>query len=449
MAASRDRLTRLLAASLRRQVKPGSRLIVGYSGGIDSSVLLNLLADLRQSAGFTLAAVHVHHGLSPDADAWALHCAEICRRLAVPLETRRVEVHPSGEGLEAAARAARYRVYAQLDTDYLLLAHHRDDQAETVMLQLLRGSGLKGLAAMPEVRLLTDQLKLLRPLLAATRSQIETCAAELGLVWIDDASNADPGLARNALRHGVFPGLIEHFPDALKSLAQAASQFAEAAALIDTLAELDGRNAISDSGLDMDALHALPEPRARNLLRRFLERSGAELQQQHIREALRQLLAARPDAQLRIVFDAGFGKVILRRHRRWAVLTHEQPVPERKAAGVVTWHGEACLKLGEAGYLQFQATTGAGLRLVPGEVSIRFRQGGERMRTQPGRPRRTLKNLLREAAIPPWQREMLPLVYVGTELAWAAGIGADHDFLVKADATGWLISWQELPRTAG
>ncbi len=439
-------LAQRIAASLKRHVQPGNRLTVGYSGGLDSSLLLHLLAEMREAVGFRLAAVHVHHGLSPQADAWALHCVETCRQLAVPLAIHRVEVKPAGEGLEAAARKARYRVYAQLDTDAVVLAHHQDDQAETLLLQLLRGAGLKGLAAMPESRQLDDML-LLRPLLAAQRSQIEVCAAQLGLTWINDASNADQRLARNALRHGVLPGLIERFPMARNTLANAAQQFAEAAALLDALADLDARAAGSADGLSLASLRALPEPRARNLLRRFLEQAGAEIRQGRLHEALRQLLEARRDAQVRIVFGAASGEVVLRRHRELAMLVHVAATSEGKSALNVTWQGEASINLGAAGVLCFHAAAGKGLRLVPGQVSIRTRQGGERLRTGPGRPRRTLKNLLCEAQIPVWRRENLPLVYVGEDLVWAAGIGADSDFLVKAEASGWLISWQEPPHT--
>ena len=433
---AKDPLAAQVAACLKRHIQPGARLCVGYSGGLDSSVLLHLLAGLRQSTGFTLSAVHIHHGLSSQADLWAQHCALVCHALDVPLQTHHVEVLLAGEGLEAAARAARYRVFEQNDTDFLVLAHHQDDQAETVVLQLLRGAGLKGLAAMPEVRPLAGELQLLRPLLAATRAEIAAWATRHALSWIEDESNTDVRLARNALRRDVLPRLTDHFPEATRVLAQAAARFAEAASLLDALADLDGREAISADGLALTVLSALPEPRARNLLRRFLAQSGVEIHQDSLHEALRQLLTARPDAQVLV----RFGACSLRRYRHWAVLERVQPAPESKP--VLSWHGETCLELGEAGCLFFQATTGEGVHLTPGHVSIRFRAGGERLRPGAGRPRRTLKNLLRETGIPTWQRESLPLVYADETLVWAARIGADSDFLVKPGEPGWLISWQ-------
>jgi tRNA(Ile)-lysidine synthase len=414
-------------------------LTVGYSGGLDSSVLLHLLAGLRASAGFSLTAVHIHHGLSPQADAWSRHCAQVCHALEVPLAIHRVTVQPAGEGLEAASRAARYRVFSRLDTDILVLAHHRDDQAETVLLQLLRGAGLKGLAAMPEARPLAGTV-LLRPLLAATRAEIAAWAVARGIGWVEDESNTDVRLARNALRQQVMPGLVACFPDAAKALAQAAGQFAEAAALLDALAELDGRAAITAEGLALAALRELAEPRARNLLRLFLAQAGVEIHQETLREALRQLLTARQDAQVRV----DFGVYALRRHRQSVVLERIRHAQD----SVVPWQGESQLDLGDAGCLFFQSITGEGVRLKPGNVSIRRRSGGERLRPGAGRPRRTLKNLLREAGVPAWRRDSLPLVYVDEALVWAANIGADSDFLVKPGEPGWLISWRAGPNTA-
>ncbi len=439
---------RQLVVCLKRHIKTDtggvsatSRLCVGYSGGLDSSLLLHLLAEARQTLGFSLTAVHVHHGLSNQADAWARHCTQVCSALDVPLAIHQVTVQLAGEGLEAAARAARYRVFCQLDADFLVLAHHRDDQAETVLLQLLRGASLKGLAAMPEVRPLTEKLKLLRPLLSMTRTEIAAGAAEFGLAWVDDASNADLRLARNALRQDVLPRLNRHFPHAPKALAQAAVQFTEAALLLDALADQDGHTAISQNGLAVAALQALPESRARNLLRRFLERAGAEMHPEAVREALRQLCGARPDAQVRVEF----GQYSLRRFRGWAVVEAALPEISQDATSIRIWQGEKRLDLGAAGCLQFQSAQGEGVRLAPGVVSIRKRLGGERIKPGLGRPRRTLKNLLREAGIPAWQRGAMPLIYLDDVLVWSAGVGADSDFLAKPEEAGWIISWQAKP----
>jgi len=442
MAAAQDVLNAQVVACLKRHIQTGSRLTVGYSGGLDSTVLLHVLAGLRLNVDviprFSLSAVHVHHGLSPQADLWARHCAQTCQALGVPLVMRRVDVQPSGEGLEAAARAARYRVYAELDTDFLVLAHHRDDQAETVLLQLLRGAGMRGLAAMPEARLLTGTRVLLRPLLAVKRADISVWAEAHGVLWMEDASNTDTRLTRNALRHAVLPGLTARFPDTPSVLAQAAAQFAEAAFLLDELADLDARAATTEDGLAISALCALPEPRARNLLRRFLVRAGVDIHHAALCEALRQLLQARQDAQVRV----DIGDVSLRRYRQSAVLV---AVPKSAAMAeprTIVWRGEDCLELDGDGRLNFRAVIGAGVRLSAGTVTIRRRVGGERIRLAPERPRRTLKNLLREAGIAVWQRQTLPLVYADDALVWAAHLGADCDFLARPGEPGWIIEWR-------
>ena len=431
-----------VAACLRRHLEPGARIAVGYSGGLDSTVLLHVLARLAPDPGYRLSAVHVHHGLSPNAEAWSRHCQAVCDALGVPLQVVRVAVAPAGDGPEAAARAARYRAFAEVRADALVLAHHRDDQAETVLLQLLRGGGLKGLAAMPEARWLRPGwLRLLRPLLDSPRAELEAWARDRGLAWIEDESNRATHFARNALRHDLLPRLEVHFPGAGAVLAQAAAQFAEAADLLDDLAAADAGGTDSGDlsrGLALAPLRALPEPRARNLLRRFLERAGASLGQAALREALRQLRQARPDAQPGVEF----GAVALKRYRDrvYAVARGGSDRPPAQG-GEGVWRGEAELGLGALGCLRFQAVDGGGLRLEPGAVRIRARQGGERFRPDPRRPRRALKDWLREAALPPWRRQTVPLVYVGDRLAWVGGLGADADCLAGPGEPGWQLSW--------
>jgi len=446
---------------------PGQNLCVGYSGGLDSTVLLHLLADLRGEFAFHLSAVHVHHGLSPQADVWVIHCRQQCAGLEVPLRVERVVVKRAGHGLEAAAREARYRVFSGLAVDALALAQQRDDQAETVLLQLLRGAGMKGLASMPEERAL-GPIKLLRPLLAVPRHEIEAYAHAHGLSWVDDASNVDTDLRRNAVRHHLMPLLEELFPGAAIALAQAAAQFAESAGLLDALARQDGAAAISPEGLSVARLAELDAARARNLLRHYLELHGIPIQRERLREALSQMLEARADAQPVVDFGAATlrrfqGHVVLvrikstprppqdrfgggsagaspARRRRGASLFHINP----PAADARTWHwrGEAELDLGAAGSLCFTAAAGQGVRL-PDRATVRLRVGGEQLRPVAPGPARTLKNLLREAGIAPWLRQRLPLVYVDGRLAWAAEIGVDAAFQAGPDETGWLISWRQ------
>ncbi|MBS1198944.1 MAG: PP-loop [Proteobacteria bacterium] len=269
MAASKncpsiELLTRLDAFFAARGKIEGS-LCVGLSGGRDSVVLLHALTRLALPG--SLAALHVHHGLSPHADAWAAHCRQLCAALGVELSVARVEVKcNSGLGLEAAARQERYRVFAESDADVLLLAHHQGDQAETVLFNLLRGCGVTGAAAMPAERSL-GKLRLWRPLLDVAPTELDAYARYYALSWVEDESNADTSLTRNFLRHAVLPQIGQRFAGAQHSLAQAAGHFAEAEALLGELALIDWQNSAQGKGLLMAVVRRLSPQRLKNLLR--------------------------------------------------------------------------------------------------------------------------------------------------------------------------------------
>lgn len=308
MAASRNRLSADLPARvgafLAARLAPDERLAVGLSGGCDSVVLLHLLTCL----GFAgrLDAIHVHHGLSPNADAWGLFCADYCARLGVPLIIRHVCVATtSGQGLEAAARKARYAAFAGMSADCLLLGHHRGDQAETVLFNLLRGSGVTGAAGMPAERQF-GCLRLLRPLLDSSRQEIEAYATSAGLAWIDDESNADISLTRNYLRHEVMASLARRFPAAEASLAQAAANFGEAAGLLDELAKQDWQRVGAGEAARMSEMRMLSLPRLKNLLRYRLRCLGWQVPvATRLDEFARQLLSASPDRHPELVLPAG------------------------------------------------------------------------------------------------------------------------------------------------
>ena len=276
MAASRNSLPNSLpervAAFLAARTTPGERCCIGLSGGCDSVVLLHVLAGL--GFGDRLQAVHVHHGLSANADRWAEFCADYCRRLAVGFVLEHVAIdRNSGLGLEAAARVARYEVFAHRADDVLLLGHHRGDQAETLLFNLLRGAGVAGAAAIPAERR-QQRLRILRPLLDVSRGEIEAYARAHRLAWVDDESNCDTGLTRNFLRHEVLTVLAGRFPAAEQNLAQAAGHFAEADALLGELAGLDWQSAAEGDALRLAALRELSLPRLRNLLRYRLRQLG-------------------------------------------------------------------------------------------------------------------------------------------------------------------------------
>ena len=294
---------------LARHVGKGDQVAVALSGGLDSVVLLHALNAL----GRQVSAVHVHHGLSRNADRWAVFCREICQAWAVPFSLYRVEVERgSGDGLEAAARRARHACYRDVPADWIGLAHHRDDRAETMLFNILRGAGVQGAGAMPE-----RNGRLLRPMLDLGRSEIAAYAQSRGLRWIEDESNRDLRFSRNFLRHDVLPAIGQRFPAAGKRLARAAARFAEAASLLDDLAELDLGDHPPAFPLSLELLQQLPEPRARNILRFLLARHQIGIpSEQRLTEALRQFMTAAADRHPAVVF----GTATLRRQGRFLAL---------------------------------------------------------------------------------------------------------------------------------
>jgi tRNA(Ile)-lysidine synthase len=444
-----------VSAALRRHLSFVSesahrpRLTLGLSGGVDSVVLLHVLAGLQAELAFGLAfdlsALHVHHGLSPHADAWAEFCAVVCRGLRVPLKVVCVRVdRNSGLGLEAAAREARYRAYADADADWIVLAHHGDDQAETLLLNLLRGAGVPGAAAMPESRLLamSDGLPragLLRPLLAVSRAAIEAYAHSHGLSWIEDESNRDTVYRRNFLRADILPRLAMRFPQANASLARAAEHFAEAAELLSELAELDLGAVRLGEGLSIAGLSGLSSARAKNLLRHWLLKMGVAMPDaRHLSEIYRQLLEAGPDTAVAIRVGRKGQGLDIRRYRGSAYLVPEMPSP-----AACLWRGEPELPWA-GGRLHFAQTEGSGIRaerLGNWPVVVRLREGGEHFRPDARRPSRSLKKLLQESAIPPWRRDVLPCLGCGEELVWVAGLGVALAWQCEPGEPGWAASW--------
>jgi tRNA(Ile)-lysidine synthase len=279
-----------LTDCLLRRVRESETLTVGLSGGADSVVLLHALAGLRPAG---LSVLHVHHGLSPHADRWADFCAAYARSLGLPFATARVTVERgAADGLEAAARRARHAAFAAAPGDWIVLAHHRDDQAETVLFNLLRGSGIAGAAAMREC-----SGRLLRPLLGVGRADILGHARANRLDWIEDESNADLRHARNFLRHRILVPLLQRFPAAARNLAAAAARFAEAQDLLDALARTD-LGACADFPIPLPILQTLDEARARNVLRYLLARHRVKVPSEaRLREICRQILSAAPDRQ--------------------------------------------------------------------------------------------------------------------------------------------------------
>lgn len=463
MASSRksnlaDRVAEQLAPLLPRH----SRILTGLSGGIDSVVLLHLLHTLAPRFGWRLSALHVHHGISPNADAWAVFCAELCARYGIPLHVERVDIAPLRDehGIEAAARKLRHAAFARQDCDLVALAHHADDQAETLLLQLLRGAGVKGVAAMPSLRRVTrpapsplvgegwgegNAPAIVRPLLETSRPELETYARQHQLNWVEDESNADDSYPRNFLRHRLLPLLEQRFPAYRDTLTRSALHFAEAGELLDELAKLDmlpspacGRG-VGGEGLAVACLKSLSIPRAKNLLRYFLHSQGAPMPQAaQLDDMLRQLLGARADAAVCV----GFGGWEVRRYQDKA---YAMPgLGEFNQGLVLPWHGETDLAWPALNSrLFFTQTAGQGIslaKLQQAPVLLRLRSGGETLRPHPAAARRSLKNLLQERQIPSWQRERLPLLFCGDELVSVVGVAVAADYQAGSGESGLAVS---------
>jgi len=392
-------------ASSRKRRSGSARIAVGLSGGVDSVVLLHMLKERGLAQRFSLEAVHVNHGLSKNADAWAAFCRRLCKQLGVPLAIKKVKVVKKGEGLEAAARAARYKVFAELKTDCVALAHNLDDQAETVLMHLLRGAGLRGARGMlPRSKL--GEKTLLRPLLDVPRAAIAAYARERGLEWIEDESNADESLTRNYLRRRVGPLLEQKYPKWRQNLARAARQFSRSAA------------------------------GAQELLREFLRARGLRAPSEaKLVEMLKQLTSG--------------GSRTLIEHDGARLRVYRGRIVEDRRAGAfapIAWQGERRLALpGLGGELRFRRARGKGIVASARPLRVRLRSGGERLQPDPRRPRRTLKNLFQEAGVPPWERDRLPLLFCGDDLVWVPGLGVDARYQAAESASGVLPEWRKMP----
>lgn len=407
------------------QLRPGARVWLAYSGGGDSSALLHRLHALGMPG---LRAVHVHHGLQASADAWASHCRAFCRQLGTPLKLLRVSVagdHPAGP--EAAAREARYAALRELmrPGDCLVTAHHRDDQAETLLLRLLRGTGVAGAAAMRPVAEFAPGL-LWRPLLEIPQERLRAYALAQGMEWVEDPHNSDPRYSRSWLRTELMPGLRQRWPQAGESLARFARHAGEVAGLLEALADLDLAATQQGVALSVSGLLSLPVARRHNLLRRWLAlQAGETPPADWLSRCDRELLGARPDAGPCLPLGAHE----LRRYRDRLYLMRALSSPPGGLE--LAWRRGRVLAL--------PADCG---RLVAGRAPamplvVRWPRGGERLRAAPGVPSRSLKNLFQELGIPVWVRERTPLVWGEGRLLAVGGYWQEREFARSGPQIRW------------
>ncbi|MFC1748601.1 tRNA lysidine(34) synthetase TilS [Pseudomonadota bacterium] len=398
----------------------GASLWVGYSGGCDSHVLLHALASLRQALSIQLQAVYVNHGLSINAHAWGEHCQNVCDELNVPLRILQVDAKPkSGQSPEESARFARYHAIAELlgHGEYLCTAHHQDDQAETLILQLLRGAGPKGLASMPLQSALGDAWQI-RPLLNFSRQQLENYGEQHSLQWINDESNQDTGFDRNFLRHELMPILKKRWPSAARTLSRSASHSAEAAELLDELAKRDYEQAKGESEdrLKIGCLTELSVSRLKNLLRYWIALNGlplpSDIKLQHV------MGDVIPAAQDKMPCVKWRGAEV----RRFdGCLYAMPPMPSIDPCTVIPWNDlDSVLELPDGRKLRLVGQKAE--VLIQGGVSVRFRQGGEQIIPAGNKHHKNLKQLFQEHRVPSWERERVPLLFVGEELVVVVGV---------------------------
>jgi tRNA(Ile)-lysidine synthase len=436
-------LEQQIVAALRRLPTP-HRYLIAYSGGLDSTVLLHVLARQASALGAPLAAVHIHHGLQAPADGWLDHCLAQCAALNIPCQALRVSVaRDSGEGLEASARRARYQAIAGVmeEGDMLLTAHHQDDQAETLLLQLLRGSGVAGLAAMAPVKSFAGGWHA-RPLLDLSRVQLKHYAEAMQLHWIDDPSNFDTSLERNHLRQRVMPLLHERNPAVAATLSRSARHFAEAAELLEELAGIDTPAARGSRAgtLSVRALLLLSPARQRNLLRHWIRTAGFLLPDtRHLQRICDEVLPAAPDSMPLVQWR---GTEVRRYRDDLFVMAPLPPTPD----AAIPWDLAMPLRLPQGmGTLTAHHADGAGLaaeHLAGRYVEVRFRTGGERCRPAGRHETHALKNLLQEHGIPPWERERLPLLFVEGELAQVGNLWRCEPFAAQSGETGIVVDWR-------
>lgn len=435
---------------------PGSSIAIAYSGGLDSSVLLHLAHSCAQRHGVRLFAFHIHHGISPNADAWLAHCSEQAGQLGVNFDSRKIVLNnPDKSGVEEAARIGRYAALGELCREHriglLLTAHHQDDQAETVLLQLLRGSGVAGLSGMEVANtapdLLGDEALMMgRPLLDVSRAELESYALERRIACIHDESNVDPRYARNALRHQVMPALSGNFAGYQHRLVRTAGHMQAAQRLLDVLAEQDWQQCRDGDCLDIDRLRFLDVDRCDNVLRYWLGLRGMRMPSSAWLEEMRtQLLEAKADAQVCVTHADGH----VRRYRSRVYLTPRlQNDPDAVPPAGFCWQGEAELPFpAYGGILRFEpAEEGVGHEWLQQQVlQLRYRQGGERLKPAANRATRSLKHHYQALHIPAWEREHLPLVFAGGELLFAAGIGMNCHHIGSGQGQRIRLRWEARP----
>ncbi|MGS0743796.1 tRNA lysidine(34) synthetase TilS [Glaciimonas sp. GG7] len=430
-----------------------SSLAIAYSGGLDSSVLMTLAVNYAAVHQIKLYAFHVHHGISPNADLWLAHCAAECARLGVSSDARRIALGNTDKtGVEEAARNRRYAALGEMcrqhNVPLLLTAHHVDDQAETVLLQLLRGSGVAGLSGMDTMNtaptLLCDPTLLMaRPLLTVSRGQLEAYATSHSISYVEDESNHDSRYARNALRHQLMPVLSQYFVGFQERLTRTAGHMQSSQKLLVELGAQDMENCAGVNCLELEKVRQLSSARIDNLLRYWFGLHDLRMPSSAWLSEMRdQLLSAKADAQLCVTHP----ECHIRRHRQRVFLTPRDDLDREEIDPILFhWNGESQIAFPiYGGLLHFdiaeQGVAADWLRQQP--LQLQYRSGGERLKLAFNRPTKALKYLYQAADIPAWERECLPMVHAAGKLLFAAGIGFDCHQLAPEGSGNISLRWE-------
>ena len=429
--------------SLSASHKKMKTMTVALSGGIDSVVLLHLLHRLQKTQNFTLKASHVHHGLSKNADKWVKFCEKLCTKLSVPLDVHYIKLpQKKSLGIEGEARRLRYEKLLQTKADLVVLAHHEDDQAETFLLQLIRGAGVKGLSSMAHF---DDTRRLWRPLLNTSRTEIESYAKKHKLKWVNDESNLNIDFDRNFIRSKVLPILKNRFGHIIKVISRSSAHLAEAQYLLNDLAKIDLKNYfksyIYKHKLQVKTLDKLSNTRAKNVLRYWLEFNHQLMPSRDLLdELLRQVLTAKKDAELKMQLSKDYE---IRRYKDEIYIVRKNLKNQKNYE--IIWKGEQEILLPNGTQLNFKKVKGRGINfklLNNQKLIIRNRQGGEFFKPDSKRPTKKIKQLLQESDLPPWEREFLPLIFIGEELASVPNFGIDIKFQAKPKDVGLNVNMQ-------
>jgi len=418
-------------------------LWVGYSGGVDSHVLLHVLDSFAREHNLNLTAIHINHGLSNKAKEWAEHCLSVCNIMNVKMQLIEIDATaPKGESPEAWARAMRYDAIRKLisDEDLLYTAHHKDDVVETLLLQLFRGAGPAGLSAMPAKARFGKGWHC-RPLLGFSRSQLEEYARNSHLIWIEDESNQDDKFDRNFLRNNIMPAIKNRWPGVIETVSRAAGHQAQASELLNELAKRDMADIIhKPSGcLDIKSLVRLSKPRMANTIRYWLKHKGLTLPaEKHLARIFIDIVDAREDASSCVSWQG----TEVRRYRNLMFASIPLPDISDRQKGISWDLQQICtLPIGE---LQAIETKGSGLKAAKCRdkvVSVRFRSKGELI--MHAGHHHSLNKLFQEYGIAPWYRNYVPLIYIDNKLVEVAGVCIDDDFRAINSEDSWLVVWTE------